>query len=64
MELAANAVAQAGSASTDVVKKIGLLAALAVLAAIVLMPPSDGLPQAGQVMLGVLAFFAVSMPSA
>ena len=38
------------------VKRVGLFAALAALLAIVLMPTPQGLPLAGQVMLGILAF--------
>jgi len=53
----------AGSApaatSGNLVKKIGLIVALAALFAIVLMPAPLGLPQAGQVMLGILAFAVI-----
>ena len=40
-------------------QRIGLLAAFAVLLAVVLLPPLAGLPQAGQVMLGILAFAVI-----
>jgi len=56
---AADAAAQPGSAPEGSAKKIGLLAASLVLAGIVSMPASAGLPQAGQVMLGVLAFAVI-----
>jgi anion transporter len=52
-------------ASTPVVpagnlfKRVGLFAALAALLAIVLMPTPLGLPLAGQVMLGILAFAVI-----
>jgi anion transporter len=39
--------------------KIGLAAASIVLLVIVLMPPVKGLPQAGQMMLGILAFSVI-----
>ncbi len=42
-----------------VVKRVGLFAALAALLVIVLMPTPQGLPQAGQVMLGILAFAVI-----
>lgn len=42
-----------------IVKRAGLWVALAALVGIVLMPPSAGLPEAGQVMLGILAFAVV-----
>lgn len=47
---------------TSVVKRAGLAGALVALLAIVWMPPAQGLPEAGQVMLGILAF-AVSSPA-
>jgi anion transporter len=40
-------------------QRIGLLAAFAALLAVVLLPPLAGLPQAGQVMLGILAFAVI-----
>lgn len=43
----------------DIVKKAGLFAATAVLIAVLWMPPAQGLPQAGQVMLAILAFAVV-----
>lgn len=43
----------------DIVKKAGLFAATAVLVAVLWMPPEQGLPQAGQVMLAILAFAVV-----
>ena len=39
--------------------RIGLAAAFTALLAIVLMPPLEGLPQAGQMMLGILAFAVI-----
>ena len=39
--------------------KIGLVAAFIVLLSIVFMPPIAGLPQAGQMMLGILAFAVI-----
>jgi len=42
-----------------IVKRIGLIAALAALVAIVWMPTPQGLPPAGQVMLGILAFAVI-----
>ncbi|WP_026435663.1 DASS family sodium-coupled anion symporter [Acidovorax sp. JHL-9] len=41
------------------VQRAGLIAALVALAAIVLMPAAQGLPVAGQVMLGILAFAVI-----
>lgn len=46
-------------ASGGVVKRAGLLAAFAALAALLLMPAPQGLPAAGQVMLAVLAFAVI-----
>ncbi len=40
----------------DLVKRLGLLVAVVILLALVLMPTPKGLPYAGQVMLGILAF--------
>ena len=50
--------APAGS-SGDIVKRVGLIVAVAVLVVIVLMPAAQGLPPAGQVMLGILAFAVI-----
>jgi len=44
---------------TDVVKRVGLIVALAALIAIVWMPTPQGLPPAGQVMLAILAFAVI-----
>lgn len=49
----------ASPAPPPIVKRAGLWVALAALVGIVLMPPSAGLPEAGQVMLGILAFAVV-----
>ena len=43
----------------NLLKRVGLLAALAALLTIVLMPTPIGLPLAGQVMLGILAFAVI-----
>ena len=43
----------------DLLKRVGLFAALAALLAIVLMPTPSGLPLAGQIMLGILAFAVI-----
>ena len=40
-------------------QRIGLLAAFVALLAVVLLPPLAGLPRAGQVMLGILAFAVI-----
>ena len=53
------APAPAGPTSRNLVKRIGLMAALAALMAIVWMPAAQGLPRAGQVMLGILAFAVI-----
>ncbi|PNG48736.1 MULTISPECIES: DASS family sodium-coupled anion symporter [unclassified Variovorax] len=45
--------------SGGIVKRAGLIAALAALVAIVWMPTPHGLPPAGQVMLGILAFAVI-----
>ena len=52
---ASTPVASAG----NLLKRVGLVAALAALLAIVLMPTPLGLPLAGQVMLGILAFAVI-----
>ena len=59
MNVSASTPALAGSRPTDVVKGGGLFVALAALVAIVMMPSAQGLPQAGQVMLGILAFAVI-----
>ena len=46
-------------ASGNIAKRVGLFVALAALVAIVLMPAAQGLPPAGQVMLGILAFAVI-----
>ena len=48
-----------GAASGNIVKRAGLIVALAALVAIDLMPAAHGLPQAGQLMLGILAFAVI-----
>ena len=48
-----------GAASTCSVKRVGLIAALLALIAIVWMPPAQGLPQSGQAMLAILAFAVI-----
>ncbi|RYF37786.1 MAG: hypothetical protein EOO25_18485, partial [Comamonadaceae bacterium] len=48
-----------GQPKGDLVKRAGLLAALAVLLAVLWMPPAKGLPPAGQVMLAILAFAVI-----
>ena len=53
--IASTPVASAG----NLLKRVGLFAALAALLAIVLMPTPLGLPLAGQVMLGILAFAVI-----
>ena len=47
------------SSSTEIVKRAGLLVAVAALLAVLSMPTSQGLPAAGQVMLGILAFAVI-----
>jgi anion transporter len=44
---------------SGILKRAGLIAALAALLAIVLMPTPTGLPLSGQVMLGILAFAVI-----
>jgi anion transporter len=53
------APAPAKASSSNLVKRIGLMAALAALVAVVWMPAAPGLPAAGQVMLGILAFAVI-----
>ena len=43
----------------DLVKRVGIVAALAALVATVMMPAPAGLPLAGQMMLGILAFAVI-----
>ncbi|KAB0587374.1 SLC13 family permease [Comamonas kerstersii] len=50
---------QATPAPAQLMPKIGLVAAFIVLLSIVFMPPIAGLPQAGQMMLGILAFAVI-----
>ncbi len=54
-----NAAPDAPVPGAGIVKKAGLFVALAALAGIVLMPGAPGLPPAGQVMLGILAFAVI-----
>ncbi len=51
--------ASAAVASTSIAKQWGLWVALAALAGVILLPPADGLPVAGQYMLGVLLFAVI-----
>ena len=51
--------AQPGASSRDLVKRVGLFLALAVLLAVLWMPAPRGLPPAGQVMLAVLGFAVI-----
>ena len=51
--------APAPSPGSGWVARAGLVAALVALAAIVLLPAAQGLPVAGQVMLGILAFAVI-----
>ena len=48
-----------GASSRDLVKRVGLFVALAVLLAVLWMPAPRGLPPAGQVMLAVLGFAVI-----
>ena len=48
-----------GGSGGDLVKRAGLIAALAALVLILLMPTPQGLPPAGQVMLAILAFAVI-----
>lgn len=50
---------QVTPAPAQLMPKIGLVAAFIVLLSIVFMPPIAGLPQAGQMMLGILAFAVI-----
>ena len=55
MTSASAASPQAASTPPKLMPRIGLAAAFIILLAIVFMPPIAGLPQAGQMMLGILA---------
>ncbi len=46
-------------AGSDIIKRGGLFVALVALIAIILMPKPEGLPEAGQIMLGILAFAVI-----
>jgi len=59
MSVAAAPSLPTASAASGRVRRIGLVAALAALLAVVWMPAAEGLPQAGQVMLGILAFAVI-----
>lgn len=59
MDTTAMATPAAKAHPTSIVKRAGLAGALVALLAIVWMPPAQGLPQAGQVMLGILAFAVI-----
>ncbi len=59
MDATAMATPAAKAPATSIVKRAGLAGALVALLAIVWMPPAQGLPQAGQVMLGILAFAVI-----
>jgi len=56
---ASPSVPTASTPATGPGKRIGLIAALVALVVIVGMPAARGLPQAGQVMLGILAFAVI-----
>ena len=51
--------AKVSTPETDLVKRLGLVAAALTLIAIALLPASTGLPRAGQVMLAILAFAVI-----
>jgi anion transporter len=51
--------AAGGMPSIDWTKRIGLMAAVGALVVILLLPVARGLPAAGQVMLGILAFSVI-----
>lgn len=59
MTSASAASPQAASTPPKLMPRIGLAAAFIILLAIVFMPPIAGLPQAGQMMLGILAFAVI-----
>lgn len=48
-----------GSPSREMVKRVGLFAAIAALVAVILMPTPAGLPLAGHYMLAILAFSVI-----
>jgi len=48
-----------GSPSRELVKRVGLFAAIAALVAVILMPTPAGLPLAGHYMLAILAFSVI-----
>ncbi|HEY4663610.1 MAG TPA: DASS family sodium-coupled anion symporter [Comamonas sp.] len=50
---------QAAPAPAKLMPRIGLVSAFIILLAIVCMPPIAGLPQSGQMMLGILAFAVI-----
>ncbi|QNK73238.1 DASS family sodium-coupled anion symporter [Variovorax sp. PAMC28562] len=58
-QVIAAAIAPAVAPGSDVVKRAGLVAAFIALVAIVLLPAATGLPAAGQMMLGILAFAVI-----
>ncbi|MBK6335859.1 MAG: DASS family sodium-coupled anion symporter [Betaproteobacteria bacterium] len=47
------------SSATDVLKTVGIVAAVAALVSVLLLPPATGLPPAGQIMLAILAFAVI-----
>jgi hypothetical protein len=49
----------APASTGNLVRRFGLLAAVAVLLAVLLLPAQAGLPRSGQVMLGILAFAVI-----
>ena len=51
--------AKVAEPKADLVKRLGLLAAVVTLIAIALLPASAGLPRAGQIMLAILAFAVI-----
>lgn len=59
MERTAASTTAHGAPSPSVTQRAGLLGAFVALLAIVWMPPAQGLPQAGQIMLGILAFAVI-----
>ena len=54
-----NGCAQPSVKEGSLVKRVGLVAAVIALIAIVLLPSPQGLPAAGQMMLGILAFAVI-----
>ncbi len=57
--MSATAAAPAPAANASWTQRAGLVAAFAALVLILLLPPAAGLPHAGQVMLGILAFAVI-----